>query len=651
MGGARRLSLVIISLIFLFCVLIIQFYRLQILQQAYWNKLARAQHETVIIDPVKRGNFYSNTCIKQGHPEKLQPFVVDIMKFHLHVDSMSIPPIVRDEMVNMLQKFLPSMTLEEIESILQKKSRDRKIASWLSPERVEAIQGWWVSFAKKYKLPLNAIFFVKDYQRSYPFSHTLGQLLHTVREDRNPITGHNYPTGGLESYFDVYLKGEVSKKRALRSSRNSIETGEVLQTGSNGSDIYLTINHHLQAIAEEEIKKAVDIAEAKCGWTILMDPKTGDILSIAQYPFYDPSQYRHYYNNAELQEYMQLKPVVEAFEIGSIIKPITIAIALLANEELQAKGEALLFDPLEKIYVAPTSFPGRARPVKDVRDHAYLNMYMALQKSSNVYVAKLVERIIDRLGAEWYRDKLQTVFGFGKKTGIEYPYENVGFLPEPGKKYKTGSVQWSKATPYSLAMGYNLLANSMQMMRAYGILANRGLDVRPTFVRKIVNEDKILMESVAGETRIISEDICEEIVKALKFGTKRGGTAFRADIPGYTEAGKTSTSEKIKNGKYSLQDHFSSCIGFVPASNPRFVLLVAIDEPKYAFIPGVGRIYFGGVCAAPAFKEISMRALQYLGIPPDDPYGNSLDPENFNPSKADWSDEVKELAKLYQSWN
>lgn len=651
MGGARRLSLVIISLIFLFCVLIIQFYRLQILQQAYWNKLARAQHETVIIDPVKRGNFYSNTCIKQGHPEKLQPFVVDIMKFHLHVDSMSIPPIARDEMVAMLQKFLPSITLEEIESILQKKSRDRKIASWLSPERVESIQAWWASFAKKYKIPLNALFFVKDYQRSYPFSHTLGQLLHTVREDRDPITGHNYPTGGLESYFDVYLKGEVSKKRALRSSRNSIETGEILQTGSNGSDIYLTINHHLQAIAEEEIKKAVDIAEAKCGWTILMDPKSGDILSIAQYPFYDPSQYRHYYNNPELQEYMQLKPVVEAFEIGSIIKPITVAIALIANEELQAKGEAPLFHPLEKIYVAPTSFPGRARPVKDVRDHAYLNMYMALQKSSNVYVAKLVERIIDRLGVEWYRDKLQTVFGFGEKTGIEYPYENVGFLPKPGKTYKTGSVQWSKATPYSLAMGYNLLANSMQMMRAYGILANRGLDVRPTFLRKIVNEDRIIKEAVPTQTRILSEEICEEIVKALKFGTKRGGTAFRADIPGYTEAGKTSTSEKIKNGKYSPEHHFSSCIGFVPASNPRFVLLVAIDEPKYAFIPGIGRIYFGGVCAAPAFKEIATRALQYLGIPPDDPCGNSLDPENFNPAKADWSDEVNELAKLYQSWN
>ncbi len=651
MGSARRLSLVIISLIFLFCVLIVQFYRLQILQQTYWNKLARAQHETVIIDPVKRGNFYSNTCIKQGHPEKLQPFVVDIMKFHLHVDSMSIPTVAKEEMINQLQNFFPSMTTEEIQSILNKRSRDRKVAAWLASEHKDSIQLWWTSFAKKYKIPSNAIFFVKDYQRSYPFSHTLGQLLHTVREDRDPITGHNYPTGGLESYFDAYLKGEVNKKRALRSSRNSIETGEILQLGSDGSDIYLTINHHLQAIAEEEIKKAVDIAEAKCGWTILMDPKNGDILSIAQYPFYDPSQYRHYYNNPQLQEYMQLKPVVEAFEIGSIIKPITIAIALIANEELQAIGESPLFHPLEKIHTAPTTFPGRSRPIKDVRDHAYLNMYMALQKSSNVYVAKLVERIIDRLGAAWYREKLRTVFGFGEKTGIEYPYENIGFLPRLGKTYKTGTMQWSKSTPYSLAMGYNLLANSMQMIRAYGILANRGLDVRPTFVRRIMNRDKIIKEPLPLHTRIISEEICEEIVKSLKFGTKRGGTAFRADVPGYTEAGKTSTSEKIRNGKYSSEHHFSSCIGFVPAGNPRFVLLVAIDEPKYAFIPGMGRIYFGGVCAAPAFREISMRALQYLGIPPDDPHGNPLDKVHFDPSKADWMEEVDALAKLYKSWN
>ena len=137
----------------------------------------------------------------------------------------------------------------------------------------------------------------------------------------------------------------------------------------------------------------------------------------------------------------------------------------------------------------------------------------------------------------------------------------------------------------------------------------------------------------------------------MKFGTKRGGTAFRADVPGYTEAGKTSTSEKIRNGKYSSEHHFSSCIGFVPAGNPRFVLLVAIDEPKYAFIPGMGRIYFGGVCAAPAFREISMRALQYLGIPPDDPHGNPLDKVHFDPSKADWMEEVDALAKLYKSWN
>lgn len=651
MGNARRLSLVIISLIFLFCILIVQFYRLQILQQSYWNKLARAQHETVIIDPVKRGNFYSNTCIKQGHPEKLQPFVVDIMKFHLHVDSLSIPTIAKEEMSHSLKEFLPSVTTEEIQSILNKRSRDRKVAAWLSSEHKDSIQLWWTSFSKKYKIPSNAIFFVKDYQRSYPFSHTLGQLLHTVREDRDPITGHNYPTGGLESYFDTYLKGEVNKKRALRSSRNSIETGEILQIGSDGSDIYLTINHHLQAIAEEEIKKAVDVAEAKCGWTILMDPKNGNILAIAQYPFYDPGQYRHYYNNAELQEYMQLKPVVEAFEIGSIIKPITIAIALIANEELQAIGQPPLFHPLEKIHTAPTIFPGRSRPIKDVRNHSYLNMYMALQKSSNVYVAKLVERIIDRLGAVWYRDKLRTVFGFGEKTEIEYPYENSGFLPQLGKTYKTGSMQWSKSTPYSLAMGYNLLANSMQMIRAYGILANRGMDVRPTFVRKIMNKDKIIKESSPLQKRIISEDICEEIVKALKFGTKRGGTAFRADIPGYTEAGKTSTSEKIKNGKYSSEHHFSSCIGFVPANNPCFVLLVAIDEPKYAFIPGIGRIYFGGVCAAPAFREISLRTLQYLGIPPDDPHGNPLDTVHFDPSKADWIKEVDALAKLYKSWN
>jgi cell division protein FtsI (penicillin-binding protein 3) len=137
----------------------------------------------------------------------------------------------------------------------------------------------------------------------------------------------------------------------------------------------------------------------------------------------------------------------------------------------------------------------------------------------------------------------------------------------------------------------------------------------------------------------------------MKFVTKPGGGAPKADIYGYTEAGKTSTSEKIINGVYSKKCHISTFIGFTPAENPRFVLMIAIDEPAYKVIPGVGGNQYGGNCAAPAFREIGLRALQYLGVPPDDPFGYPKGDPRFDPKKADYLIKTNELKVLYDQWN
>ncbi|HNA62686.1 MAG TPA: penicillin-binding transpeptidase domain-containing protein, partial [Rhabdochlamydiaceae bacterium] len=139
--------------------------------------------------------------------------------------------------------------------------------------------------------------------------------------------------------------------------------------------------------------------------------------------------------------------------------------------------------------------------------------------------------------------------------------------------------------------------------------------------------------------RLLLPSVVKEVTTAMRFITKPGGSAKRADIPGYTEAGKTGTAEKVINGVYSKKDHISSFVGFTPATNPRIVLLISIDEPEYKFIPGVGRNQMGGACAAPAFREIGLKTLQYLGIPQDDPNNNA------------WDQEVKKLKELYEQWN
>ena len=660
----KRLVWVFGGIFLLFSILILRFFHLQIIEGEKWEKMARTQHQLLITEPCKRGVFYSNTALKKGHPENPQTFVIDILKFHLYSDPKSIPSFHRKEITDKIADvcLLNKAEAEKLQEHLKLNTRSRKLAMWLSQKQKNTLQEWWFAFAKTHKIARNALFFIQDYQRSYPFGKLLGQVLHTVRQEKDQKSQKIIPTGGMELFFNTILQGKEGKRYILRSPRHSLETTEVIAEPENGADIHLTINHHLQALAEEEIYKAVKLANAKSGWAVLMEPHTGEVWALAQYPWFDPRDCQKYFNDENLIEHTKVKAITDPFEPGSTMKPLTVALALRANLELQRQGKSALFAPEEKIKVIGKTFPGRKkRPIRDVRSHSYLNMYMALQKSSNIYMAILVERIITELGEQWYRDALQDIFGFGLKTGIELPSESTGFLPVPGKKSKKGKTYWSVPTPYSMAFGHNIAANSLQMLRAYAILANGGKDVKPTLVRKITRKkkegleevlfDNTTQERVKGFPRLLEQEVIGHVLKALKYVTKPGGSAAKADIYGYTEVGKSATSEKIVGGVYSKKNHISSFIGFAPVSSPRFVLLVVIDEPEYKYIPGVGRNQHGGRCAAPAFREIGLRTLEYLGIPPDDPHGYSPQDPRYDKEKGDWLKESRSLLELYKKWN
>jgi cell division protein FtsI (penicillin-binding protein 3) len=657
----KKITLVTFFLSFLFCLLIVRFYQIQITEGDLWTKEALAQHQHVVTIPFMRGSFYSNTSVKKGHPDELHPFVVDIAKFHLYIDPASIPAPLRSKMGEELALKIPKRALvhQNIAPEFQKKSRSRKIAVWLDRGERDQIEAWWRHFAKEKKLPKNALFFSSEFQRSYPFGSLLGSVLHTVRDEKDPHTHQSLPTGGLEMLFDRYLQGKAGKKVVLRSPRHQLDTVKVIEPAEHGSNIYLTINHYLQAIAESELKKGVQITNAKGGWAVMMDPNTGEILALAQTPSFDPGRYADYFNDPALLDSTKVKAVTDCFEPGSIFKPITVALAMKANEELQAMKKGVIFTPEEKIATSNGWFPGRSTPLKDVgRVHHYLNLDLAMQKSSNIYMARLVQRITSSLGDAWYRKTLGETFGFGMKTGVELPAEAFGLLPTPGKLHPNGKLEWSLPTPYSLAIGHNLLVNSIQMVRAYAILANGGKMVQPHLVRKIVKpkpegSSQVLFDhaSIQSNKQVLSPAICKRVVHAMKFVTKEGGTARRADIMGYTEVGKTGTSEKIINGVYSKDHHIASFLGFAPAENPRFVLLVALDDPEKKFVPGMGRQQFGGVSAAPIFREIASKALAYLGVTPNDPFGYPLGDPRRDPARADFAHEVAVLKELYSAWN
>ena len=532
--------------------------------------------------------------------------------------------------------------------------------SWIDKDKKEEIERWWFAYVRNKKIPRNAIFFVQDYKRSYPFGPLLGQVLHTVQEEKDSDL-QGIPTGGLELYFNNYLKGSVGMKEIERSPTNPIGQWNIIQKERNGADIYLTINQYIQAIVEEELEKGVKKLNAKGAWAVMMDPQTGEILALGQYPFFDVNSYADYFNDPGKVEHTKLKAVTDAFEPGSIFKPISLAVFLKANQELAAMGKKPIFTPSEKIATANGHFPGRSKPVADGRLHHALNMYMAIQKSSNVYMCQIVRRVIDKFGEEWYRKSLQEIFGFGLKTNIEYPGENLGMVPTPGKVHPNGALEWSLSTPYSLATGHNVLVNSIQIVKAYSIIANGGFDVKPTLIRKIVKKDENDQEAVIYDAgaerqkrvckRVLDAENAKEILTAMKYTTKMGGTSFGGDIPGYSEAGKSGTSEKIIDGEYSDKFYISSFVGVCPAKNPRFVLLVVIDEPEKKYLPGVGKSWHGGVCASPIFREIGKRTVEYLGIESDDPFGYPNNDPRADRSKADWVSETSQLKKLYDQWN
>ncbi|MEF9497271.1 peptidoglycan D,D-transpeptidase FtsI family protein [Chlamydia sp. 04-14] len=645
MNHRKYLTMITCGVLLSYSFLIIRYYKIQICEGKRWAAEALGQHEFRVKDPFRRGTFFSQMNVRKGDPEQRQPLAVDITKFHLCLDAVAIPEEHRDTVAEKIFNLVGDGDYGKLRGEFDRKSRHRKLFLWLDRAERDRILSWWRGYASKSKIPSNALFFMTDYQRSYPFGKLLGQVLHTLREVKDEKTGKAFPTGGLEAYFNHILEGEPGERKFLRSPLNRLDLDKVTKIPRDGSDIYLTINPCIQTIAEEELEKGVKEARAKGGRLILMNAYTGDILALAQYPFFNPAEYKDFFNDKEKIEHTKVKSVSDVFEPGSIMKPLTIAIGLLANEEMLEKSGKPLFDPSEPIDVTRTVFPGRKQfPLKDISSNRRLNMYMAIQKSSNVYVAQLADRIVQNLGSHWYEEKL-LLLGFGKKTGIELPGEASGLVPSPKRFHINGVPEWSLSTPYSLAMGYNILATGIQMVRAYAILANGGYNVRPTLVKKIVTtsgQEYVLHPQVRGE-RILSQNIVDEVLRAIRFTTYPGGTGYRASPKNHSSAGKTGTTEKLVNGKYDKHRHISSFIGITPIypgeeTSVPLVMLVSIDDPDHGVREDGTKNYMGGRCAAPVFGRVADRALAYLGVPEDK-------------QKYDYKKEVASIKSLYEEWN
>ena len=422
-------------------------------------------------------------------------------------------------------------------------------------------------------LGIKGLYATPEFRRYYPagevFAHVVGL---TDVEDRG--------LEGLEHTYDDWLAGEPGMKRVVRDRMgNVVEELDRLRMPKPGNDLALSYSQQIQYLAHRELSDAVARNQAVAGSIVVLDARTGEILAHANSPSYNP-------NNRETMnaDRMRNRAATDVFEPGSTIKPFLVAASL----------EAGLIKPDTRIDTGGGYYYVGEKRINDVHAKGVLTVREALQVSSNVAAARIAMEM--GLKAEDYW-RLLSRAGFGSPPGSGMPGEAVGRL----RPYDT----WRPIEKATMAFGHGLSVSLLQLARAYTAFANDGVIPPLTVLKR--------NEGVIGQ-RVMSAETAREVRAMLELVTQDGGTAPLARVNGYRVAGKTGTAHKLVGGGYAADKYISSFVGLAPASDPRLVVAVMIDEP------GDGR-YYGGLVAGPVFSRVMAGAIRLMALPPDAPMG------------------------------
>ncbi len=440
---------------------------------------------------------------------------------------------------------------------------------------------------------------VKKLKNSKKFKE-LGFLTETKRYyPKNRIASHiightdidNEGLGGIELEYDSYLKGKTKKVQLGRDARGYSLFNDA-KSNVRGNDLLLTIDEGIQYIVEREIDKAMETWKAEAVVAIMMVPDSGEILAMANRPTYDSN-----YAGRVRAGNRRNRAVTDVYEPGSTFKAI-LASAVLEEGIITTEEK---FD-VSKGYI---KVPGGI--IRDVHKNEELTFKQVIQKSSNVGAVQLGLK----LGEDKFYSYIRR-FGFGEKSGIDIPGEVRGILRSRG--------DWSGRSLASISIGQEIGVTALQLLNAYSTIANGGKLMKPYIVSEIISPSGEIIKSFSPQVKrkVISESTAKTITDFLKSVVQEGGTAQKASIKGNLIAGKTGTAQMIdsKTGKYSRHDYISSFIGFVPADDPEIALVVIVYKPR-------GEKY-GGVVAAPVFRNIITNTLVYLNFPTERDENNIL---------------------------
>jgi cell division protein FtsI (penicillin-binding protein 3) len=520
---------------------------------------------------------YSRTLVLQAHRGKITDRNGELLAISSPVESVwASPPDVE---IDKQQKIELSKLLE-----MKPKDFDKKIANterefvYLKRRMSPAIA------AKIMSLQIPGIFTEHEYKRFYPAGDVTAHVVGFTGVDDNGQEG-------FELAKNSELSGKSGERRVIKDRQGHIvEDLEAVKVPQDGHDLVLSIDRRIQYLAFRELSKAVDLYKAKAGAVIVLDAKTGEVLAMTNIPTYNPN------NPLNIQGKTRNRCITDIYEPGSTMKPMAVSAAM----------EFGGFKPTTKIDTGNGTLSIGPATIHDAHPHGVIPVAQVIQFSSNVGASKMALTL--------KKEELWSTFnqlGFGTPTHIGFPGEVSGKL----RPYKT----WRPIEQATMSFGHGISVTLLQMARAYTVFANEG-EMKPVSLLKI-NE-------VPVGRQVFSAQVANDMKDMLELVVQPGGTAIKAAISGYRVAGKTGTAHKLGPNGYEEDKYVGSFVGLVPASNPRLIMAVMIDEPT------TGE-YYGGTIAAPVFSAVMADTLRMLSIPQDAATANVVIPNGISPSNED----------------
>jgi cell division protein FtsI (penicillin-binding protein 3) len=550
----RRIRLLLAALTLAFGGLLLRATWLQGVRAESLSRLGQTQHREAVTLPAGRGTIYDRTGVELGLGESAMTVYANPRQV---VNPRAAAVAVERTLGLDADGVYPQLADRTRGFVYVERQAD--------PAQAAALK----------RLKLAGFGFYPEERRSYPQRSVAAQVLGYVGIDGNGLSG-------LELEFDRALAGRAGKETVVKDPSGRVIDVQQQRAETPGRDVFLTVDHSIQANAEEVLRQTVHKWHAKSASAIVLDPRTGAVLAMAQQPGYDANRFP-----SAPRDLQRNRTVTDTYEPGSTFKLITVAAAL--SERLVAPSTR---------FTLPYSLHVADRVIHDAEERGTVNYSVAqiLAHSSNIGAIELAEMLGRTRLSSWI-----TRFGFGRTTGIDFPGESPGIVLSPEK--------WSGSTIGNVPIGQGIAVTPVQMAAAYAAIANGGIWSRPHLVDHVAGGGRPSLY----RRRLVSRRIADELMLMLK-DVVAEGTGQYAAMPGYQVAGKTGTAQKPdSHGGYATGRYVASFVGIVPASRPRLVVLVTVDEPHGAI--------WGGVVAAPAFQQIARFDLQYLEVPPDGPTG------------------------------